>query len=185
MGGISVMVMLSVMGAVAFVILGVVALALAMFVTATVVSIVFACRAKARREQGKRLKGLAAVPIVLYAVSVPVLIWFAVVWVVSLSTDREGDEFVDFSQAVTRHDPEALQACFDADAFAFPEEGPESLAALLKIARDYEDEECASIVMREARAEGVFLAHDGPVSLGLPEGSGPGQAPEKGSSDAA
>ena len=48
------MVMLSVMGAVAFVILGVVALALAMFVTATVVSIVFACRAKARREQGKR-----------------------------------------------------------------------------------------------------------------------------------
>ena len=106
-------------------------------------------------------------------------------WVVPLSTDREGDEFVDFSQAVTRHDPEALQACFDADAFAFPEEGPESLAALLKIARDYEDEECASIVMREARAEGVFLAHDGPVSLSLPEGSGPGQAPEKGSSDAA
>lgn len=74
MGGISVMVMLSVMGAVAFVILGMVALALAMFVAATVVSIVFACSAKARREQGKRLKGLAAVPIVLYAVSVPVLI---------------------------------------------------------------------------------------------------------------
>ena len=62
MGGISVMVMLSVMGAVAFVILGVVALALAMFVAATVVSIVFACRAKARREQGKRFKGLVAVP---------------------------------------------------------------------------------------------------------------------------
>lgn len=44
MGGISVLVMLSVMGTLAIVILGVVFVALAMFVAATIVSIVFACR---------------------------------------------------------------------------------------------------------------------------------------------
>ena len=162
MGGFSVVVMMSVMGVLAFAILGVVALALVLFVAATVVSIVFACRAKARREQGKRLKGLVAIPIALYAVSIPVLVWFATAWVAPLAADVEGDEFTDFSQSITRHEPAALRACFDADAFAFPSEGSESLAVLLEVAISYGDAPCAKAVLEAAEARGV------PIDLGEP-----------------
>lgn len=163
MGGFSVVVMLSVMGALAFVILGVVAAALAMFIAATVVSIVFACRTKARRERGKRLKGLVAIPLVLYAVSIPVLVWFAAVWVVPIAADVEGDEFSDFSQAITRHEPEALQACFGADAFTFPSEGSESLASLLEVAISYGDAPCAETVLAAADALGEPLNLNEPL----------------------
>lgn len=163
MGGFSVVVMLSVLGAVAFVILGVVAVAFGLFVAATVVSIVFACRTKTRRERGKRLGGLVAVPIALYAVSVPVLVWFVLMWVVPIAGDGEGDELSDFSQAITRHEPEALQACFDADAFSFPSEGPESLASLLEVAIAYGEAPCAQTVLAAAEKRGAPLDVNEPL----------------------
>ncbi|WP_080799437.1 hypothetical protein [Arabiibacter massiliensis] len=163
MGGISVMVMLSVMGALAFVILGAVAIALAAFIAATAVSIVFACRTKSRHEQGKKLKGLLAIPIVLYAISIPVLVWFAVAWVIPLATDVEGDEFPDFTRAVSQHDPEALQGCFDAHAFEFPAEGDESLPSLLEAAITYDDAACAQLVLEVAGARGMPIDVNEPL----------------------
>lgn len=164
MGG-SIMVMFSIMGALAFVILGAVLVAVAMFVAATVVSIVFACGAKARREQGKKLKGLIAIPLALYAISIPVLVWFAVVWVIPLATDVEGDEYYEFSQAVTRHDPAGLEACFDARTLALEAEGEESLGSLLTCAVEYGDAECAEIVLREAKEAGTPIDLNEPLPL--------------------
>lgn len=165
MGGISVLVMLSVMGTLAIVILGVVFVALAMFVAATIVGIVFACRTKTRREQGKKLKGLIAIPLVLYALSIPVLVWFAVVWVIPLAADVEGDQYYEFSQAITRHDPAGLEACFEAHALAFDETGVESLEALLTCAVEYGDVKCAEIVLREAEAAEKSIDLNEPLQL--------------------
>lgn len=79
--------MLSVMGALTFVILGAVFVALLMFVAAVVVSIVFACGTKQRHEQGRKLhKGLLAIPIVLFVISVPILVWFVLVWVLPFAS---------------------------------------------------------------------------------------------------
>ena len=163
MGGFTVAIMFAMMGAFALVIMGVLAVALAAFVAATAVSIVFFCRRKKRAEQGKRLKGLLAVPLVLYALSIPVLVWFAVVWVVPYAADVEGDEFADFSQAVASHEPGALQECFDAGAFSFPSEGPNSLASLLEVAISYGDASCAETVLAEAAALGAPLDVNEPL----------------------
>ena len=54
--------------------------ALGCFVAATVVSIVFFLRRKRRAAEGKKLGWLVAIPIALYAVSIPVLIFLAVVF---------------------------------------------------------------------------------------------------------
>ncbi len=81
MGGCSVLVLLSLLTAMGLVLFSVFLGAAGLFLVATVVAIVFAVRTSKRRERGKKLGALIAIPIVLYAVSVPVLIYFAVKWI--------------------------------------------------------------------------------------------------------
>ena len=81
MGGCSVLVLLSLLTAMGLVLFSVFLGAVGLFLVATVVAIVFAVRTSKRRERGKKLGALIAIPIVLYAVSVPVLIYFAVKWI--------------------------------------------------------------------------------------------------------
>lgn len=81
MGGISVLIMLGMASAIVLAVLALVVFAAMAFIAATVLSIVFACRTGTRRAQGKKLGGLLALPISLYVVSIPILVWFAVSWV--------------------------------------------------------------------------------------------------------
>lgn len=81
MGGCSVLMLLSLLTAVGAVLFCVFLGAAGLFFIATVVSVVFAVRTPKRRERGKKLGPLLAVPLVLYAVSIPVLIYFAVKWI--------------------------------------------------------------------------------------------------------
>ncbi|MDY2777034.1 MAG: hypothetical protein SOU51_01460 [Collinsella sp.] len=81
MGGCSVLVLFVLLMSVGAVLLGIFLTALSVFLIATVISVVFAVRAPRRRESGKKLGALLAIPIVLYAISVPVLIYFAIEWI--------------------------------------------------------------------------------------------------------
>lgn len=58
-----------------------------------------------------------------------------------------------------------MQACFDADAFSFPSEGPESLASLLEVAIAYGDAPCAQTVLAAAEKRGVPLDVNGPFPV--------------------
>lgn len=64
---------LAMMGAVTLAII----VAITIFIAATIISIVFAAQRKQRREQGKKLGALIALPIALYTVSIPLLIVFS------------------------------------------------------------------------------------------------------------
>ena len=64
---------LAMMGAVTLAII----VAITLFIAATIISIVFAAQRKQRREQGKKLGALIALPIALYTVSIPLLIVFS------------------------------------------------------------------------------------------------------------
>lgn len=56
-----------------------------------------------------------------------------------------------------------MQACFDADAFSFPLEGPESLASLLEVAIAYGDGPCAQTVLAAAEKRGAPLDVNEPL----------------------
>lgn len=81
MGGCSVLMLLSLLTAVGLVLFNVFMGAVGLFIIATVVSIFFAVRTPRRRERGKKLGALIAIPLVLYAVSIPLLVYFAVKWI--------------------------------------------------------------------------------------------------------
>lgn len=170
MGGFSVVVMLGLSGVMVLVVLGAVFLAAALFIAATVISIVFVCQTKSRRQQGKRLKGLLAIPIVFYAVSIPILVWFALALVVPIATDVEGDEYSDFSVAVANDDLDALRACFEADRFEFQSDGPESLSALFTHALDYGDAACAQEIRSVAANVGTPIDVNTPLENYTEEG---------------
>lgn len=77
MGGISVLIMLGAASALSLAALCVVGVAVLLFVAATVTSIVFACTASQRRLEGRTLGWRLAIPLVMYAISVPILITIA------------------------------------------------------------------------------------------------------------
>ena len=158
MGGISVLVMLSVMGALALVLIG----ALALFVAATVVSIVFAVRTKNRREQGKKLGARIAIPIAFYAISLPVLIFFAAGVLVPAFQSGTTTSYEDCSRAVVTHEPDQLERCLDAPELQLPEYGPQSYRSLLRVAIEYGDEECARTILEDAESK------DRPIDLEQP-----------------
>lgn len=153
MGGISVMVMLAAMGA--FVLVFFVALAL--FVAATVVSIVFAARTKQRRERGKKLGALVAIPIALYVVSVPVLIFFAAGVFAPAFHAGVTTTYEDCAHAVTTHEPDRLEDLLEAPELQLPDEGQQSYRSLLRVAIKYGDEECARTILEDAEADGSSI----------------------------
>lgn len=170
MGG-TFMLALPIIGAMAIAVLVAVALAAIAFIAATVVSIVFAARAGRRRAQGKKLKGLLAIPIVLYAVSVPVLGWFAVAVVCPIADSELTIRYDDCSEAVVTHDPAELRECLQTLTDPLPVEGEGSWEELLRVSIEYGDDECVRIVFDEAEAQGAPLDPDAPLSSYDSEGN--------------
>lgn len=150
MGGISVLIMGAVMSAFLFAF----AAAIALFVAATVVSIVFAVRTKRRRERGKKLGGLIAIPIALYAVSIPILIFFAAGVFVPAFHAGTTTTYDDCSHAVVTHEPDQLESFLDAPDLQLPDEGPQSYRSLLHAAIECGDEECTRAILEDAEEKG-------------------------------
>ena len=150
MGGISVLVMLTAMGALMLAIVS----ALAMFIAATVTTIVFAVRTKRRHAQGKKLKGLIAIPIVLYAISIPVLALFSVGVLAPAYHASVTATYDDCATAVTTHKPDQLERCLDAPDLQLPDEGPQSFRSLLHVAIVYGDQDCARTLLCAAKDDG-------------------------------
>ena len=164
MGGMSVLALLAMVGTPAVVVLVVVCLATAAFLAATVVSVVFAARTKKRRAQGKKLKGLIAIPIVLYALSIPVLIWFSVAFVVPLAHEATISDYDDCSAAIVTHAADDLEAQLAAAGPSIPLEGAQSWESLLRISIEYGDADCAAAVIDSAGEQGVALDLDAPLA---------------------
>lgn len=158
MGGISVLILLAVMSSIAFVIVA----ALALFVAATVISIVFAARTKQRHAQGKKLGPLIAIPISFYAFSIPVLILLGALVLVPAYSSSITTTYQDCSQAIVSHDPEELELCLSAPDLDLADEGPTSYRTLLYIALVYGDEECAGAILTKAKTT------DRPIDLNKP-----------------
>lgn len=105
MGGISILMILAMMGAVTLAII----VAITLFIAATIISIVFAAQRKQRREQGKKLGALIALPIALYTVSVPLLIVFSAAIFIPFFQSSTTITYEDCSQAIISHDFEQLE----------------------------------------------------------------------------
>ena len=150
MGGISVLVMLGAMGFFAFIFLA----AVALFLAAVVLTIVFAARTKKRRAQGKKLGGLIALPIVFYAVSVPILVFMAVAVFIPATYAGLTTDYDDCSLAIVDHDPELLDQALDASDLQLGDEGAESYRNLLRTTITYGDAECAEVVLADAHDKG-------------------------------
>lgn len=150
MGGISVLVMLSAMGFFVFLFFG----AVALFITAVVLTIVFAARTKKRHAQGKKLGGLIALPIIFYVVSVPILAFMAVAVLIPATYEGATTDYDDCSNAIVAHDPERLERALDASDLQLADEGAESYRNLLRMAIAYGDEECAEAVLADAGEKG-------------------------------
>lgn len=150
MGGISVLVLFATMGALAIVFLA----AAVLFLAATIVSVVFAARTKKRHAQGKRLKGLIAIPIALYAVSVPVLLFFSITVIIPACHDSTTTDYFDCSNAITRHDSASLERALDAPELQLPDDGPRSYRSLIQVGIAYGDVRCVEAVLEDAWEKG-------------------------------
>lgn len=148
MGGISILMILAMMGAVTLAII----VAITLFIAATIISIVFAAQRKQRREQGKKLGALIALPIVFYTVSIPLLIVFSAAIFIPFFQSSTTITYEDCSQAIISHDFEQLKNCLDAPELQLPSEGPASYQSLLYTALVYEDEDCVRTLLEDARA---------------------------------
>lgn len=160
MGGISVLALFAMMGVLSIVFLT----AAALFLAATVVSVVFAIRTKKRHAQGKRLRGLIAIPIAMYVVSVPVLLFFSISVIFPACHDGATTDYFDCSNAITRHDPTSLEQALDAPELQLPDDGPQSYRSLVRVGIAYGDEQCVEVVLADARDKGR------PVDLNDPLG---------------
>lgn len=158
MGGISVLVL----GGFFLAMMALFALSAAMFVAGVVIAIVFACRAKARRVQGKKLGWRILIPTLLIAVSAPVLTWFSLVVFVPAFEDWADVDYSDCSQMVTRHDAAGLQELLDGSLAEEDRSDPRLYRDLARLSIVYEDEECLEVVLDSAEDNGT------PVDLNAP-----------------
>lgn len=153
MGGITFSIMLGLGGILAAIVLGAFVLGIALFIAATVISIVFVCRRKKRAAQGKKLGGLIALPIGLYALSIPLVAFIAITCIAPIVLPSTTIEYEDYLRAISSHEPEELQAYLDE---GLPENAApgETYEALLSQAIEWGDEECTRIVLDKAASAG-------------------------------
>ena len=158
MGGISVLVMLGAMGFFMLLFFG----AVALFIAAVVLTIVFAARTKKRRAQGKKLGGLIALPIVFYVLSVPVLLFFTFAVFVPAANAGLTTDYYDCTNAITTHEPEELADALAAPDLDLDDAGLHSYRSLLQLAIAYGDEECVELILADTQAKGR------PIDLNTP-----------------
>lgn len=162
MGGTIVFAMF-LMGAIGMVIVLAVIFAAVAFIGATIICIVFAAGAKRRRVEGRKLGGLIAVPIVLYVVSIPILVWFGAAFAFPIIDDQLNVRYDDCRDAVVGHDPAELQDSLRNLTEPLPAEGEGSWESLLRLAVEYGDDECVLVIFDQAERQQVSLDVDDPL----------------------
>lgn len=158
MGGISVLVL----AGFGLAMLAAFGIAAAMFVAGVVIAIIFACRTKARRAQGKKIGWRILIPTLLMAVSAPVLIWFSLVLFIPAFEDWADVNYSDCSQMVTRHDAAGLKELLDGSLAEEDRNDPRLYRDLARLSIVYEDEGCLEVVLDSAKDNGA------PVDLNAP-----------------
>lgn len=136
--------------------------ALAVFIVATVISIVFAARTKKRREQGKSLGALIAIPIVLYVLSAPTVLFGLTTVIIPSYIESVTTTYNDCTSAVVKHNPEELERFLEDPSLQVPDDGEESYRSLVRLAIEYGDEECVEVLLSDAEEKGS------PVDLNVP-----------------
>lgn len=159
MGGISVLVLLATMGffALAFLV------AVAMFIAAIVVTIVFVLRTPSRHQQGKKLGGLIAVPIVLFVLSLLVIIPITASVIIPAYQSSTTTNYNDCSNAVVSHDVDRLAQALDSSDLNLELEGQQSYRNLLRLAIIYGDAECAETILADAQEKDLAIDLNEPL----------------------
>lgn len=132
--------------------------ALGCFVAATVVSIVFFLRRKRRAAEGKKLGWFVAIPIALYAASIPVLIFLAVAFLPGGFTS----DYSSCVSAIASHDEDGLQDALASSKGSLASSGENSYEGLVWEALSYNDAVCLRAVLEHAEEQGR------PVDLNRP-----------------
>lgn len=132
--------------------------ALGCFVAATVASIVFFLRRKRRAAEGKKLGWLVAIPIALYVVSIPVLIFLAAVFLPGGFTS----DYSSCVSAIASHDEDGLQDALESSKGSLASSGENSYEGLVWEALSYNDAVCLRAVLEHAEEQGR------PVDLNRP-----------------
>ena len=158
MGGMSVLVL----AGFGMALLAVFAIAAVAFIAGVVIALVFALRTRKRREHGRKLGGLVALPIALIVLSSPVLAWCSATLVIPTFESATTTDYADCTQMVATHDPAGLEAMLGSLPHELDAEGPRSYRDLIRLAIVYEDEECLEVGLDAAQAAGH------PVDLNLP-----------------
>lgn len=159
MGGISVLVLLATMGffALAFLV------AAAMFIAAIIVTIVFALRTPSRHQQGKKLGGLIAVPIVLFVLSLLVIIPITGSVIIPAYQSSTTTNYNDCSNAVVSHDADRLAQALNSSDLNLELEGQQSYRNLLRLAIIYGDAECAETILADAQEKDLAIDLNEPL----------------------
>lgn len=144
---------------VVFLIVGFVALGC--FVAATILSVVFFLRRKRRAAQGERLGWLVAIPIVLYAISIPILVFLAIVFFPGWNSSSN---FGSCMNAIVSHDEDGLQNALESSEGSIALSGEGSYEALVWEAVSYNDAECLRAVLSYADSQGFAVDLNKPIS---------------------
>ena len=162
MGGCSVLVLMAMLATAGLAFAVMFFGSLGLFLAAVVVTIVFAALTPRRRAAGKTLGALIAIPLALYAVSLPFLIYSMSTVVVPFAISYTTLDFDDALDAARTGDAEQLIACLEAETFSFDEQAGDTPEALLSVAVGYEREESVEALL------GWLEDHDVPIDLSAP-----------------
>lgn len=97
MGGFSVvllMLLLMLVFAIVFIIVGI--MAIIMFIVATILTITFIVKNEERKASGKQLGGKVAIPVILYLISIPILIFMRSVIFSFVVTDNNISDKIQY-----------------------------------------------------------------------------------------
>lgn len=164
MGGCSVLVLLGALLAMGAAFLIAFLGALGLFLVAVILTIVFAVRTPRRRAAGKRLGALIAIPIVLYAISIPVLAISLTQVIVPFAVEYTTASYNDACEAVRHDNPDELARCLEATTFAFDDAQGDTPENLLALAFEYRSARCVGPLLDELDKLGYPIDVNAPLS---------------------
>lgn len=138
--------------------------ALGLFLVAVILTIVFAVRTPRRRAAGKKLGALIAIPIVLYAISIPVLAISLTQVIVPFAVEYTTASYNDACEAVRHDNPDELARCLEATTFAFDDAQGDTPENLLALAFEYRSARCVGPLLDELDKLGYPIDVNAPLS---------------------
>lgn len=164
MGGCSVLVLLGALLAMGAAFLIAFLGALGLFLVAVILTIVFAVRTPRRCAAGKKLGALIAIPIVLYAISIPVLAISLTQVIVPFAVEYTTASYNDACEAVRHDNPDELARCLEATTFAFDDAQGDTPENLLALAFEYRSARCVGPLLDELDKLGYPIDVNAPLS---------------------